>query len=108
MIGVINKNQTKLIFSYGTKSFNTVDPPDANSVYEIGSITKTFTTTLLADMFLRGVFADDTLSHHLPDSLVTMPSFDGIEITFGHLATHTSGIPKAPHEDNSSFPLLPD
>jgi CubicO group peptidase (beta-lactamase class C family) len=77
-------------------------------VYEIGSITKTFTTTLLADMFLRGVFADDTVSHHLPDNLVTIPSLDGIEITFGHLATHTSGIPKAPHEDNSSFPLPPD
>ncbi len=108
MIGVINKQQERLIFSYGTKSFNIDDPPDANTVFEIGSITKTFTTTLLADMFLRGVFSDDTVSHYLPANQVTMPSAEGIEITFGHLATHTSGIPKAPHEDDSNFPLPPD
>lgn len=108
MIGVINREQEKLVFSYGTKSFNDNDPPDANSVFEIGSITKTFTTTLLADMFLRGVFTDDTVNHHLPADQVTIPSMNGIEITFGHLATHTSGIPKAPHEDDSNFPLPPD
>ena len=108
MIGVINKEQEKLIFSYGTKSFNTDDPPDANSVFEIGSITKTFTATLLADMSLRGVFTDDIVSHYLPADQVTLPSRDGVEITFGHLATHTSGIPEAPHEDDSNFPLPPD
>lgn len=109
VIGVINKDQTKLIFSYGTKSYNTFDLPDANTVFEIGSITKTFTSTLLADMVLKGVInLGDKVDHYLPDSLMTMPSLNDIKITFNNLATHTSGIPKAPHEDNSNFPLPPD
>ncbi len=109
MIGIINKEQEKIIFSYGTKSVENNDPPDANSVFEIGSITKTFTTTLLADMYLRGAFfLDDTVSHYLPANQVTMPSKDGIEITFRHIATHTSGIPRSPHDDNSNYPLPPD
>jgi CubicO group peptidase (beta-lactamase class C family) len=105
MIGVINKQQEKLVFSYGTKSIYNNESPDANTVFDIGSITKTFTATLLVDMFLRGAFTDDTVSLYLPADQVTMPSADGIEITFGHLATHTSGIPRSPRQDNSNYPL---
>ncbi|MCK4894727.1 MAG: serine hydrolase, partial [Calditrichia bacterium] len=51
IIGIINKQQERLVFSYGTKSINNNEPPDINTVFEIGSITKTFTTTLAADMY---------------------------------------------------------
>jgi len=105
MTGVINKQQEQLIFSYGTKSIDDNTPPDANTVFDIGSITKTFTATLLVDMFLRGAFADDTVSHHLPAGRVTMPTMNGTEITFGHLATHMSGLPRTPHETGSTYPL---
>jgi len=36
IIGIINKQQERIIFSYGTKSINSNEPPDANSVFEIG------------------------------------------------------------------------
>jgi CubicO group peptidase (beta-lactamase class C family) len=106
MIGIINKQQEKLVFSYGTKSINNNVPPDANTVFDIGSMTKTFTTTLLADMALKGVIdLSDTVGFYLPDGQVTMPTYDGVEITFGHLATHMSGIPRTPHETGSTYPL---
>ena len=103
-IGIINKQQERLIFSFGTKSVNSNEPPDANTVFEIGSITKTFTATLAADMFLKGNFSDDTVSHYLPDSLVTMPTKDSIEIRLDHLLTHSSGIPRSPRGTNFPYP----
>ncbi|NIT61710.1 MAG: serine hydrolase [Aliifodinibius sp.] len=104
MIGVINKQQEKLVFSYGTKSRNSTEPPDANTVFEIGSITKTFTATLAADMFLKGHFADDTVGHYLPAGQVTMPTRDGVETRLIHLLTHSSGIPRSPRGTNYPFP----
>jgi D-alanyl-D-alanine-carboxypeptidase/D-alanyl-D-alanine-endopeptidase len=105
MIGVINKQQEKLVFSYGTKSINNSALPDSNTVFDIGSITKTFTTTLLSDMVLKGVIdLSDTVGHYLPDGQVTMPTYDGVEITFEHLATHMSGIPRRPQESNYPLP----
>lgn len=104
IVGIINKQQERLVFSYGTKSINNNEPPDINTVFEIGSITKTFTTTLAADMYIEGYFTDDTVGHYLPANKVTMPSRQGVEIRFVHLATHTSGIPRSPQRD-PTFPL---
>ncbi len=105
IIGIIDKNQERHVFSYGTKSVNTNEPPDPNTVFDIGSITKTFTATLLADMFLKGFIDqnDVVVNHYLPEDKVTLPTSGGVEITFGHLATHMSGLPRSPRE--SDFPL---
>ena len=104
IIGIINKQQERVIFSYGTKSINNNEPPDVNTVFEIGSITKTFTATLAANMFLTGNFSDDTVGHYLPAGQVTMPSKDGIEIRLVHLLTHSSGIPRIPQGTNFPYP----
>ena len=107
MIGIINRQQEKQIYSYGTKVYGTEDPPDANSVFEIGSITKTFTTTLLANLYLNGSFESDTVQHYLPNDKVSLPLENDTPIRFVHLATHTSGIPRSPHNDEvSNYPLL--
>lgn len=69
---------------------------DGDSVFEIGSITKTFTGTLLADLVLRGdVDLDTPIRHYLPER-IRIPSYNGKEITLLHLATHTSGLPGIP------------
>jgi CubicO group peptidase (beta-lactamase class C family) len=105
MVGIIDGDQERLVLSYGTKSIESSDPPDANTTFEIGSITKTFTCVLLAQMYLSGQFIDDTVDHYLPESQVTMPTWNGVEIQFIHLATHTSGLPRKPQ--GSSYPLPP-
>lgn len=66
--------------------------PDA--LFEIGSITKVFTATLLADLSVSGEVAlDEPLQALLPG--VRVPSRKG-EITLAHLATHSAGLPRLP------------
>jgi len=65
--------------------------PDA--VFEIGSITKTFTATLLASLARDGVVGlDDPVAKHLPVAPPVLRS----EITLEDLATHRSGLPRLP------------
>ena len=69
--------------------------PDGETVYEIGSITKTFTATLLAQAVLSGRLTLDTpVAQLLADFKI--PSRGGKEITVGELATHHSGLPRMP------------
>jgi serine-type D-Ala-D-Ala carboxypeptidase/endopeptidase len=70
-------------------------PDGPATILEIGSVTKTFTTTLLADMAReRMVSLDDPVQRHLPAGL-RLP-VRGREITLEDLATHRSGLPRLP------------
>ncbi|GGI45182.1 CubicO group peptidase (beta-lactamase class C family) [Agromyces flavus] len=67
---------------------------DAETRFEIGSITKTFTGLLLAEAIERGEVAlDDPLGIHL--DLDDAPVAD---VTLGALATHQSGLPIFPSD----------
>lgn len=69
---------------------------DGNTVFEIGSVTKVFTTAILADMVQRGeVRLDDPISKYLP-ATVRVPSRAGKQITLLDLATQSSGLPRLP------------
>ncbi|MFZ6680118.1 serine hydrolase [Undibacterium sp. Tian12W] len=69
--------------------------PDANTVFEIGSVSKTFTALLLADMQVRGQLKlDDAVAALLP--AYTIPQYQGRAITLLDLATQTSGLPRLP------------
>jgi len=70
-------------------------PDGPRSLFEIGSITKTFTATVLADMALEGLVAlDDPVNRHLPAGVRVPPR--GREITLEDLASHRSGLPVVP------------
>lgn len=78
--GVIRKNDT--IYSFDNK----------NSVFEVGSITKVFTSTLLANAVVENKLKlEDNINDYLNFSLK-----DDTKITFQSLANHTSGLPKKP------------
>jgi serine-type D-Ala-D-Ala carboxypeptidase/endopeptidase len=69
---------------------------DGDSVFFIGSLSKTFTALLLLDMVERGeVKLDDPVAKYLPSS-VSVPSFNGRQITLLDLATHASALPVDP------------
>lgn len=67
--------------------------PNAQSIFEIGSITKTFTSLLLADMVTRGEVSLDTPVQELLPPDWRVPTFEGRAITVEDLATHSSGLP---------------
>jgi len=84
-------------YSYGGLSHEPGSfPTDESAIYEIGSVTKTFTTILLAQMVEAGnVALSDTVASFLPEG-VEMPANGGDEITLEQLANHTSAIPSTP------------
>lgn len=67
---------------------------DDRTRFQIGSITKTFTGTLLAQMVLAGeVKLDDPIQKYLPAG-VRAPSYQGTPITLLSLAEQNSGLPR--------------
>lgn len=68
----------------------------ADSLVEIGSVTKVFTATLLAEAVVRGEVRLDTPVRDLLPPGATVPSRDGAAVTLAHLATHRSGLPRSP------------
>jgi serine-type D-Ala-D-Ala carboxypeptidase/endopeptidase len=83
VIGVLDHGRRR-IFTYGTAR--------ADSIFEIGSITKTFTGLVLAQMVAqKKVTLDESVRELLPAGFVAKPV--GPEITLLDLATHHSGLP---------------
>jgi serine-type D-Ala-D-Ala carboxypeptidase/endopeptidase len=69
---------------------------DGGSIFEIGSLTKVFTGTLLADMAARGeVQLSDPIERYLPPG-VHMPGPPWRAITLLDVATHTASLPRDP------------
>lgn len=98
VVGIIDAEGPRY-FSYGlTKEGGR--KVNEHSIYEIGSISKVFTATLLADMMLKGeVNIDDPIEKYIP-SHVTLPRYDNGPITLGHLSDHTSSLPRLPNNFN--------
>jgi D-alanyl-D-alanine-carboxypeptidase/D-alanyl-D-alanine-endopeptidase len=70
-------------------------PPTGDTIFEIGSITKVFTATALADLAQEGLVSlDDPVQRHLP-TWVELPVRDRA-VTLLDLATHRSGLPRLP------------
>jgi len=96
VVGVVEKGKAPRIQTAGVSGLSGV-PLDGNTVFEIGSITKTFTGALLADMVARGeVKLEDPVAKYLPKS-VRMPMRSGKQITLLDLATQSSGLPRLPN-----------
>lgn len=96
VVGVIDGERTE-VFAYGQRSADDARPPDADSIFEIGSVTKVFTGLLLADAVRRGELSlDMPVAALLPDEAVVAPRADEQAITLLDLATHTSGLPRLP------------
>ena len=98
-VGIIDENDVEYYY-YGdiAKGEN---PIDENTLFEIGSVTKVFTTMILADMVEKGeVNLNDPIEKFLPEDVST-PSKNGRTITLFDLATHSSGLPRMP----DGFPI---
>jgi len=95
VVGVIEPSGRRVVV-YGKLAKDDPRPLNGDTVYEIGSITKVFTSLLLADAVGRGEVAlTDPVGTFLPDK-VKVPERGGRSITLIDLATHSSGLPRMP------------
>ena len=93
-IGIIDQNGIRY-YNFGSRD-SIGSNVNENSIFEIGSITKTFTASLLADQVLNGnLKLDDPIHELLPDH-VEIPVLGKRHITLGQLSDHTSGLPNMP------------
>jgi CubicO group peptidase (beta-lactamase class C family) len=106
VVGVIDAKGRRVV-SYGTLEKGDKRPLDGDTLFEIGSITKVFTSLLLADMSQRGeVRLDDPIAKYVPGT-AKIPQRNGRQITLVDLATHTSGLPRMPANFNPKDPANP-
>jgi len=106
VVGIVDR-QGRRIVAYG--GFDQGDQRSLNgdTIFEIGSITKVFTSLLLADMVQRGEVAlADPVAKFLP-SEVRVPARGGRQITLQDLSTHSSGLPPFPSNLNPRDPANP-
>jgi CubicO group peptidase (beta-lactamase class C family) len=92
VFGVVDGDKSEVV-AFGRLDNGKV--PDGDTVYEVGSVTKTFTATLLAQAVLAGrVTLETPVAQLLPDFKI--PSRGSKAITLGELGTQYSGLPRLP------------
>jgi D-alanyl-D-alanine-carboxypeptidase/D-alanyl-D-alanine-endopeptidase len=92
VIGVVDEHGGQ-VFAAGKMDNGTDQELNSDTLFEIGSVTKTFTTLLLEDMVNRGEMKlEDTVENYLPKS-VKVPSRGGKKVTLLNLAAQDSGLP---------------
>lgn len=107
LAAVVVQGSAVRIVTHGTLGLDRAAPVTADTLFEIGSVSKTFTSLLLADMVLKGeVKLDDAVEKWLPQPddaalksgarplLLRDPT--GAPIRLLDLATHRSGLPRMP------------
>ncbi len=80
-------------------------PATVNTIYRIGSVSKSFTAVAMMQAVERGVLSlDDPVVEVLPalEGLLDRPE-GAVPITFRHLASHTSGLIREPRLERAAY-----
>jgi CubicO group peptidase (beta-lactamase class C family) len=105
VVGVLEGGKTQ-VFGYGKGPGGRA--PDAATIFEIGSVSKTFTTTALAIMVDRKmVDLEDPVRKYLPPDAVPAGAEGDKEIRLIDLATQHSGLPRLPGNMHPGDPANP-
>jgi len=95
-VALVRDDAGPRLVTCGTAGEPQSHPLDADTVFEIGSITKVFTALLLADTVARGeVKLTDPVEKYLPAE-GRPKSVDNKPISLLDLVTYTSGLPRLP------------
>jgi serine-type D-Ala-D-Ala carboxypeptidase/endopeptidase len=97
ILGVVRNGQ-KSIEGFGRRADDASEPPAADTLFRIGSITKAFTGQVLASLAADGtVSLTDPLTKYAPEFIAPL-SEGGRPIRLVDLATHSAGLPReVPH-----------
>lgn len=96
-VGVVRGDSLVYAQGFGVADRDSEEPVTAETMFQIGSTTKSFTATMLAHLIEQGrISLDDPLSEHLPPEVAAPSAENGDVIRIRHLASHTSGLPRQP------------
>lgn len=91
-VGIIRNDTLVWSQGYGFASIREKKRPNENTVYMLASISKTFTTTAIMQLWEQGLFdLDDDVNDYLPFS-VRNPKYPEVPITFRMLLSHQSSL----------------
>ncbi|MDK1311082.1 serine hydrolase domain-containing protein [Pseudoalteromonas ardens] len=91
-ISVVDAENT---YQYHLGTLSNGEAPDNQTIYEIASITKTYTGLIVAKAILDGkVELDKDIRHYLKNNEYKNLELSNQYITLRHLMTHTSGLPQ--------------
>ncbi|HZZ31444.1 MAG TPA: serine hydrolase [Phenylobacterium sp.] len=106
VVGVIDARGRRIV-AYGVSDKGDPRPLNGQTMFEIGSMTKVFTSLVLSEMIESGeVKLDDPVAKFLPPG-TKVPERGGRKITLIDLATHTSGLPRMPDNFRPKDPSNP-
>lgn len=95
-IALIGSDGSVTFDNYGTLGLDNAEPVNEHTIYESGSITKTFSSGLLRILMDQHNISPDTPLREVFGEDISIPSKEGNDITLEHLMMHTSGLPRLP------------
>lgn len=103
-IGVVTASG-KYQYHYGETAPGTAKLPDGKSIYEIGSITKTFTGLLVANAIVEGKMAlNADICKYLGAGFPNLQYAGGDPVKVGYILAHTAQLPNSfPPGDEAGF-----
>jgi serine-type D-Ala-D-Ala carboxypeptidase/endopeptidase len=105
-IGVVTADGTHSVHA-GTLDPDKASAPDDRTLYEIGSLTKTFTSTILAHAVTeKRIALDDDIRKYLPPGFANL-AWQGEPVRVVHLANLTSGLPNWLPDPSQSLRNVP-
>lgn len=106
VVGIIEPKGRRVV-AWGSLAEGDKRTLDGDTVFEIGSMTKVFTSLVLMDMAQRGEVAlTDPVTKYLPAG-VKMPERNGKVITLEDISTQSSGLPRLPSNMHPKDPENP-
>ncbi|MCA4897764.1 MAG: serine hydrolase [Bacteroidota bacterium] len=103
----IYENGKTTYLTFGLANIETKEAVTSKTLFEIGSITKTFTCTALANAVAKNEMGlEDNAQNYLPANVI-LPQKNGKQITLLHLASARSGLPRMPGNFSPADPRNP-
>jgi CubicO group peptidase (beta-lactamase class C family) len=99
LVVMVVTDQGTRTFGFGARSAGGASPPDGDTFFQVGSISKTFTGLLLAAQIESsgGTLLPSTPVNALLAPDLRMPGFGTQPVTVAQLATHYGGLPQFPN-----------
>lgn len=94
-VGIIKNNKTIAYFNIGTTKRNNQQQVDENTVYQLASLSKTFTSVIAKELVAEGkIDLNASITNYLPTTLSKATLQKLSPITIKNLLTHTAGFPR--------------